>query len=51
LVPAAHNPGAPRRIEALEAVLRRIAFTTPRPAQIEAAWHALQADARRLLAA
>ena len=50
-VAAADYQEAARRIEALEAVLRRIAFTTPRPAQIEAAWHALQADARRLLAA
>jgi hypothetical protein len=37
------------RVEDLENVLRRIAFTTPREGEYEAAWRALQRDARRLL--
>lgn len=37
------------RAEALEALLRRISFTTPRSGEWEHAWRALQADARRLL--
>ncbi len=40
---------AARREEALRAVLRRIAFTTPREGEWESAWRALQADARRCL--
>jgi hypothetical protein len=38
-------------VAALEAILRRIAFTTPRPGEWEPAWRALQADARRALEA
>ena len=37
------------RIEALEALMRRIAFTTPHEGEWESAWRALQRDARRLL--
>jgi hypothetical protein len=37
------------RASALEALLRRIAFTTPRDGEFEAAWRALQANARTLL--
>jgi flavoprotein len=37
------------RVAALEAILRRIAFTSPRPGEWEAAWRALRADARRAL--
>ena len=37
------------RVEDLESLLRRIAFTTPRDGECEAAWRALQGDARRLL--
>jgi hypothetical protein len=32
-----------------EALLRRIAFTNPKPGETEAAWRALQRDARALL--
>ena len=34
---------------ALEALLRRIAFTTPREGEYESAWRAFQRDARGLL--
>jgi hypothetical protein len=37
------------RMETLEGLLRRIAFTTPRAGEFEAAWRALQRDARRAL--
>jgi hypothetical protein len=49
LVLAADYALAAERISALEALLSRIAFTTPRAGQWEAAWRALQADARALL--
>lgn len=39
------------RVENLENLLRRIAFTTPRAAEIEAAWKAFQRDARQLIGA
>jgi len=37
------------RVDDLEALLKRVAFTTPRDGQFETAWRALQRDARRLL--
>jgi hypothetical protein len=37
------------RLEDLEALLRRIAFTTPREGEWQGAWLALQRDARALL--
>ena len=37
------------RLENLENLLRRIAFTTPREGEAESAWRALQRDARALL--
>ena len=37
------------RLEDLEALLRRIAFTTPRAGEWESAWLAFQRDARALL--
>ena len=37
------------RLEDLEALLRRIAFTTPRAGECESAWLAFQRDARALL--
>jgi hypothetical protein len=40
---------AEARIAALESVLRRIAFTTPRAGECERTWLALQRDARALL--
>lgn len=40
---------AEARIAKLEALLRRIAFTSPRPGEAERAWLALQKDARKLL--
>jgi hypothetical protein len=51
LVQAADYRNAEARIGKLEALLRRIAFTTPRAGDFEASWRALQADARRTLAA
>lgn len=38
-----------QRVEDLEALLRRIAFTTPRKGESENAWLAFQRDARSLL--
>jgi hypothetical protein len=49
LVQLADYRKAEKRVTKLEALLRRIAFTTPRAGEIEASWRALQADARRLL--
>ena len=49
LVDAADYEAAESRIAALEALLRRIAFTTPRPGETAGAWHAFQRDARALL--
>ena len=49
LVHAVDYADALERIEALEGVLRRIAFTTPRAGESGAAWRALQRDARSLL--
>ena len=40
---------AEARIGKLENLLRRIAFTHPRPGEAEHAWEALQKDARKLL--
>ena len=37
------------RLENLEKLLRRIAFTTPREGEAEGTWRALQRDARALL--
>ena len=37
------------RVENLENLLRRIAFTTPREGEAESTWRALQRDARALL--
>mgnify|MGYP001425624614 CR=1 FL=1 len=37
------------RAGALEAVVRRIALTYPKPGEVEATWKALQATARRAL--
>ena len=39
---------AEARIEKLEALLRRIAFTSPRAGEAERTWVALQKDARKL---
>lgn len=49
IVYASDYAAAAARVEALEALLRRIAFTTPRPGECESTWRALQGDARRLL--
>jgi len=49
LVHAADYDRAAARIAALEALLRRIAFTTPRPGETAGAWRAFQRDARALL--
>ena len=37
------------RVEDLENLLRRIAFTTPRDNEFQSAWRALQRDARALI--
>jgi hypothetical protein len=49
LVDAADYDAAEARIAALEALLRRIAFTTPRSGESEGAWRVFQRDARALL--
>jgi hypothetical protein len=49
LVHASDYAEAESRIAELEGVLRRIAFTTPRAGEFDAAWRALQRDARKLL--
>jgi len=49
LVDAVDYDAAESRIAALEALLRRIAFTTPRPGESEGAWRVFQRDARALL--
>lgn len=49
LVDAADYEAAESRIAALEALLRRIAFTTPRSGESEGAWRVFQRDARALL--
>jgi len=49
LVHAADYDRAAARIAALEAMLRRIAFTTPRRGESEGAWRVFQRDARALL--
>jgi len=49
LVDAADYEAAESRIATLEALLRRIAFTTPRPGETASAWRAFQRDARALL--
>ncbi len=51
MVYAADHAESVARVAALEALLRRIAFTTPRPGEWQAAWRALQADARRAVEA
>lgn len=38
-----------RRVAALEAVVRRLAFTAPRAGEWESSWRALQSQARRAL--
>jgi hypothetical protein len=48
-VDAVDYEAAESRIAALEALLRRIAFTTPRPGESEGAWRVFQRDARALL--
>jgi len=48
-VRASDYADALERIDNLEEVLRRIAFTTPRQAEFESAWRALRRDARALL--
>jgi hypothetical protein len=50
-VAASDYAEAATRVEKLEALLRRIAFTTPRGGEFEAAWKALQADACEALGA
>jgi hypothetical protein len=47
-VRAADYADARERIENLEGLLRRIAFTSPREGEFESAWRALQRDARTL---
>jgi hypothetical protein len=49
LVRASDYRAAEERVASLEAVLRRIAFTTPRAGEWESAWRALQRDAKALL--
>ena len=49
LVDAADYEAAESRIATLESLLRRIAFTTPRPGETASAWRAFQRDARALL--
>ena len=49
LVDAADYDALQSRIAALEALLRRIAFTTPRAGESEGAWRVFQRDARALL--
>jgi hypothetical protein len=49
LVEAGDYDRAEARVDALENLLRRIAFTTPRAGEFESAWRALQRDARALL--
>ena len=49
LVPAADYDALECRNAALEALLRRIAFTTPRAGDFESAWRALQEAARAAL--
>lgn len=49
LVLASDYAQAAAHIASLEALLSRIAYTTPRPGQWEGAWRALQADARELV--
>jgi hypothetical protein len=49
LVHAADYADVLERIEALEDILRRIAFTTPRDGEWASAWRALQRDARSVL--
>ena len=51
LVYASDYADALERIESLEELLRRIAFTNPRDGQWEPAWRALQRDARQALLA
>jgi len=48
-VSAADYDRASTRIALLEALVRRIAFTTPRAGESESAWSAFQRDARTLL--
>ena len=49
LVHADDYDRAAARIAALEALLRRIALTTPRTGETEGAWRAFQREARALL--
>ena len=49
LVYASDYASAVERIEALEKVLRRIAFTTPRDVEWKRTWDALQREVRALL--
>jgi hypothetical protein len=51
LVNAMDYRAAQARIEALEAVLRRIALTTPKDGECEPTWLELQRQARKALAA
>ena len=46
----AASDAASGHVELLEAVVRRLARTTPRDGEWERSWRALQADARRALA-
>lgn len=51
LAEAEANLAAARaRVAAVEAILRRIAFTTPRPDALDHTWDALKRDARAALA-
>jgi hypothetical protein len=48
-VPAGEYDALEARTAQLEALLRRIAFTTPRPGDFESAWRALQQASRAAL--
>ena len=50
LVAAEDYRAAERRIEELEALLRRMTHTTPRPGEWERSWRALREEALALLA-
>ena len=49
MVYACDHAESSARVTVLEALVRRIAFTSPRPGEWESAWRALQVDARRCL--
>jgi len=48
-VPASEYDALEARTAQLEALVRRIAFTTPRPGDFESAWRALQQASRAAL--